>query len=132
MSREYWKTNAYGLDSLPSQTKPFTLVLLQCAVCRSSSKCSKQLSTDCEIRSVFQSLITRNVSTTEIHRQISEVYDSNEMKTTKYVTGWEFSKVEVKNVHDEPISGRPTMITKNLVNVLVEKNRDERLFTTTV
>ncbi|GFW56970.1 HTH_48 domain-containing protein [Trichonephila clavipes] len=103
MSRKHWNAHAYQLPAyLARQTTPFALVLLQCA---------------------------KNISAAEIHRQISDVYSSNAMSSSKvrkwvraYKDGWE-------NVHDEPLSSGPSVITDDLVNAVDEKIREDRRFT---
>ncbi|GFW10402.1 HTH_48 domain-containing protein [Trichonephila clavipes] len=76
---------------------------------------------DCEIRSVIGFLTAKNVSAAEIHRQISDVYGPNAMaKVRKWV------------IHDEPRSGRPSVITDDLVNAVDEKIRKDRRFTISI
>ena len=67
--------------------------------------------TDCEIRSVIRFLNTRNVKPADIHRQICEVYCENAMSdgmVRKWVTKFNEGR---NNVHDEPRSGRPSIVT---------------------
>ncbi|GFX21015.1 histone-lysine N-methyltransferase SETMAR [Trichonephila clavipes] len=83
----------------------------------------------CEIRSVIRFLTAKNVSVAEIHRQISDVYGPNVMsssKVRKWVTAFKDGR---ENVHDEPRSGRPSVITDDLVNAVDEKIREDRRFT---
>ena len=47
----------------------------------------------------------------------------------KCINGWKFSKMDGKIVHDEPRSGRPLVITDDLVNAMDEKVREGRRFT---
>jgi hypothetical protein len=66
---------------------------------------------DCEIRSVIRFLNARNVKPADIHRLICEVYGENAM------SGGEARKCVRKfnegrdNVHDEPRSDRPSVVT---------------------
>ncbi|KAG8271628.1 NF-X1-type zinc finger protein nfxl1 [Homalodisca vitripennis] len=69
---------------------------------------------DCEIRSVIWFLTARNVSAADIHRQISEVYGPNAMSCIKVRKWARAFKDGRENVHDEPRSGRPSMITEDL------------------
>ena len=84
---------------------------------------------DCEIRSVIRFLTARNVSPAEIHRQISEVYGPNAMSDSKVRKWVRAFKDGRENVHDEPRSGRPSVITEDLVNAVDEKIREDRRFT---
>ncbi|GFW56834.1 histone-lysine N-methyltransferase SETMAR [Trichonephila clavipes] len=84
---------------------------------------------DCEIRSVIRFLTAKNVSAAEIHRQISDVYGPNEMSSSKVRKWVRAFKDGRENVHDEPRSGRPSVITDDLVNAVDEKIRKDRLFT---
>ncbi|GFT94441.1 histone-lysine N-methyltransferase SETMAR [Trichonephila clavipes] len=82
---------------------------------------------DCEIRSVIRFFTAKNVSAAEIHRQISDVYGPNAMSSSK-VHKRAF-KDGRENVHDEPRSGRPSVITDDLVKAVDEKIREDRRFT---
>ena len=66
---------------------------------------------DCEIRPVIRFLNARNVKPADIHRQICEVYGENAMSdgmVRKWVTKFKEGR---NNVHDEPRSGRPSIVT---------------------
>ncbi|GFX59316.1 histone-lysine N-methyltransferase SETMAR [Trichonephila clavipes] len=84
---------------------------------------------DCEIRSVIRFLTTKNVSAAEIHRQISDVYGPNAMSSRKVRKWVRALKDGRENVHDEPRSSRPSVITNDLVNAVDEKIREDRRFT---
>ncbi|GFV00446.1 histone-lysine N-methyltransferase SETMAR [Trichonephila clavipes] len=84
---------------------------------------------DCEIRSVIRFLTAKNVSAAEIHRQISDVYGPNVMSSSKVRKWVRAFKDGRENVHDEPRSGRPSVITDALVNAVDEKIREDRRFT---
>ena len=67
--------------------------------------------TDCEIRSGVRFLNARNVKPADIHRHVCEVYDENAMSDgmeRKWVRKFKDGR---DNVHDEPRSGRPTVVT---------------------
>jgi hypothetical protein len=66
---------------------------------------------DCAIRSVIRFLNARNVKPADIHRQICEVHGENAM-SDGMVRKWvrTFSD-DCDNVHDEPRSGRPSMVS---------------------
>ncbi|GFV89672.1 histone-lysine N-methyltransferase SETMAR [Trichonephila clavipes] len=84
---------------------------------------------DCEIGSVIWFLTAKNVSAAEIHRQISDVYGPNAMSSSKVRKWVRAFKDGRENVHDEPRSGRPSVITDDLVNAVDEKIREDRRFT---
>ncbi|GFX95014.1 histone-lysine N-methyltransferase SETMAR [Trichonephila clavipes] len=84
---------------------------------------------DCEIWSVIRFLTAKNVSAAEIHRQISDVYGPNAMSSSKVHKWVRAFKDGRKNVHDEPRSGRPSVITDDLVKAVDEKIREDRRFT---
>ncbi|GFU22535.1 HTH_48 domain-containing protein [Trichonephila clavipes] len=84
---------------------------------------------DCEIRSVIRFLTAKNVSAAEIHRQISDVYGPNAMSSSKVRKWVRAFKDGRENVHGEPRSGRPSVITDDLVNAVDEKIREDRRFT---
>jgi hypothetical protein len=66
---------------------------------------------DCEIRSVIRFLNARNVKPVDIHRQISEVHGENASSdgmVRKLVRKVNEGR---ENVHDEPRSGRPFVVT---------------------
>ena len=66
-------------------------------------------------------LTARNVSAAEIHQQISEVYGPNAMSDSKVHKWVRAFKDGQENVHDEPRSGRPSVIAEDLVNAMDEK-----------
>ncbi|XP_046676126.1 histone-lysine N-methyltransferase SETMAR-like [Homalodisca vitripennis] len=81
------------------------------------------------MRSVIRFLTAKNVSAADIHRQINEVYGPNAMndsKVRKWVRGFKDGR---ENVHDEPRSGRPSVITEDLVKAVDENIREDRRFT---
>jgi transposase len=68
-------------------------------------------SDDCEIRSVIRFLNARNVKPADIHRQICEAYGENVM-SDGLVRKWVRKFKEGRDsVHDEPRSGRPSVVT---------------------
>jgi len=84
---------------------------------------------DCEMRSVIRFLNAGNVLQSEIHHQICQVYDDNAM-SDGMVRKWVRMFNEVReNVHDEARSGRPSLVTDDLVRKVNERVRDDRRFT---
>jgi transposase len=81
----------------------------------------------CEIRSVIKFLNAKNVRRAEIYRQVYEVYGEN-ATSDGMVRRWcrMFSEGRT-NVHDDDRSGRPSLVTANLldqVNEKFEKTKD--------
>jgi histone-lysine N-methyltransferase SETMAR len=84
---------------------------------------------DCEIRSVIRFLNARNVAPVDIHRQICEVYGDNAMSdgmVRKWVRMFNDGRV---TVHDEARSGRPSVVTDDLVEQVNNRIRANRRFT---
>ena len=69
---------------------------------------------ECEIRSVIRYLSAKGVKAVEIHRNICEVYGQNmsDGMVRKWVRSFKDGR---KNVHDEERSGRPSVISDNLL-----------------
>lgn len=82
----------------------------------------------CEVRSVIRFLHAKKLNAAEIHRQICEVYGPNIMSDSA-VRRWcrEFSEGRT-NVHDEDRSGRPSLLTNELVELVNQKVREIRRF----
>lgn len=85
----------------------------------------------CEMRSVIRFLTARNMSAADIHRQLCEVYGVKAMsegKVRKWVREFKDGR---ENVHDEDRSGRPSVITEDLVTAVDAKIHEDRRFTIT-
>jgi transposase len=82
----------------------------------------------CEIRSMIKFLNAKNIRPAEIYRQVCEVYGENAM-SDGMVRRWcrMFSEVRT-NVHDEDRSGRPSLVTADLLDQVNEKIRENRRF----
>ncbi|GFV50835.1 HTH_48 domain-containing protein [Trichonephila clavipes] len=61
--------------------------------------------------------------------QISDVYGSNAMSSSKVRKWVRAFKDGRENDHDEPLSGGPSVITDDLVNAVDEKISEDRRFT---
>ena len=74
----------------------------------------------CKVRSVIRFLKAKSERPVEIHKQIVAVYGNvmNQQNVTKRCR--EFSKGRT-DVHDEQMSGRPSLISDNLLRKLKEK-----------
>ena len=84
---------------------------------------------DCEIRSVILFLNARNVLTSEIHHQISQVYGDNAMSEGMFRKWVRIFNEGRENVHDEVWSGRPSLVNDDLVRMINERVGDDRRFT---
>jgi hypothetical protein len=82
----------------------------------------------CEIQSVIKVLNAKNVCLAEIYRQVCEVYGENAM-SHGMVRRWcrMFSEGRT-NVHDYDHSGRPSLVTADLLDQASEKSRENRRF----
>jgi transposase len=86
-------------------------------------------SASCDIRPVTKFLNVKNVHPAEIYRQVCEVYVENTM-SDGMVRRWcrMFSEGRT-NVHDDDRSGRPSLVTADLLDQVNEKIRENRRFT---
>jgi len=84
---------------------------------------------DSEIRYVIRFLNVRNVLPSEIHHQNCQVYGDNAISdgmVRKWVRLFNEGR---ENVHDEARSGRPSLVSDDLVRKVNERVRDDRGFT---
>jgi len=84
---------------------------------------------DSEIRFVIRFLSARNVIPSEIHHQICQVYGDNAMSdgmVRKWVRMFNEGR---ENAHDEVRSGRPSLVSDDLLRKVNERVRDDRRFT---
>ena len=84
---------------------------------------------DSEIRSVIRFLTAKNTKPIDIHRQISEVYGENAMGESMVRKWVRMFKEGRENVHDEPRSGRPSLVSDDLINKVDIKVKEDRRFT---
>ncbi|GBN74643.1 hypothetical protein AVEN_168165-1 [Araneus ventricosus] len=83
----------------------------------------------CEIRAVIKFLNGRNFQPCEIYGQISETYREN-VTSEGMVGKWvRMFNEGSENVSEEVRSGRPSVITAELVSCIDEKVRSNRRFT---
>ena len=76
---------------------------------------------DCEIRSVIRYLSAKGVKAVEIRRDICEVYGQN-LISDRMVRKWVSAfKDERKKLHDKERSGRPSVISDDLLQKVDEK-----------
>jgi len=78
--------------------------------------------TACEVRAVIRFLLARNNNAAEIHRHLCEVYGPNvsDRKVKQWCRLFEEGRT---NVHYEERSGRPSVITDDLVEKVNTKLR---------
>lgn len=80
----------------------------------------------CEVQSVIHILKTENVLPSEIHRMISEVYDTgtiDESSVRRWVRNFKEGSYKV---HDEERSGRPSLITDDLKKRVYDFIKEDR------
>jgi transposase len=80
----------------------------------------------CEMRSVILFLNARNMKPTDIHRQLCEVYGEHDSTIRRRVRHFNEGR---ENVHDNPRSGRPSVVNEDLVRAVEEKFQENRRFT---
>jgi transposase len=84
-------------------------------------------SASCEIRSVVKFFNAKNICPAEIYRQVCEVYGENAMRDGM-VRRWcrKFSEGRT-NVCNDDRSGRPSVVTADLLDQVNEKIRENKL-----
>lgn len=86
---------------------------------------------DCEVRSVIRFLSAKGLKAIDIHREICAVYGQNIMSdgmVRKWIRAFKDGRT---NVHDEERSGRPSVISEDLVQKVDQTVRESRRFTIT-
>ena len=83
----------------------------------------------CEMRSVIRFL--NALKPAEIHRQLCDVYGKHAMSSSMVWRWVRLFNEGRENVHDDPRSGRPSVVNENLGRAVEEKIRENRRFTTT-
>jgi len=79
-----------------------------------------------EMRSVIHFLNAKNMKPAEIRRQLCDVYGEHAMSSSM-VWGWvRLFNEGRENVHDDPRSGRPSVVNEDLVRAVEEKIRENR------
>uniref|UniRef100_A0A1B6GKI0 Mos1 transposase HTH domain-containing protein n=1 Tax=Cuerna arida TaxID=1464854 RepID=A0A1B6GKI0_9HEMI len=84
---------------------------------------------NCEVHAVIRFLCAKGLKAIDIHHQISEVYGENIMSegmVRKWVRAFKDGRT---NVHDEERSGRPSVITDDLIQKVDCKVKENRRFT---
>lgn len=83
----------------------------------------------CEIRAVIKFLNARNVRPCDIHRQLKEVYGDNVMDESSVRRWCRNFNLGRGNTHDDERSGRPSVITDQLLSSVNEFVRNDRRVT---
>ncbi|GBM79214.1 hypothetical protein AVEN_60862-1 [Araneus ventricosus] len=92
---------------------------------------SKENPAKCEMRGVIRFLWAKKLSAADIHRELCAVYGPNIM-SEDVVRQWvRFFKDRRTNIHDESQSGRPSVVSADLIKEIDEKIRLLRNFTIT-
>jgi len=86
----------------------------------------------CEMQSVIHFLNAKNMTLAEIHCQICEMYGEHAMSSSMVWRWVQLFNEGCENVHDDPRSGRPSVVNEDLVRAVEEKIRENRLFTITL
>lgn len=86
---------------------------------------------DCEVRSVIRFLLAKNVKPVDIHRELCSVYGADIMSYTAVKKWCVIVRAGRTNVHDEKRSGRPSVVTDDIVDQIHRKVRENRRFTIT-
>jgi hypothetical protein len=86
----------------------------------------------CEIRSVIKILNAKNVRPAEIYRQVCEVHGENAMSDGMVRRLCRMFSEGRMNVHDDERSGRPSLVTADLLDQVnkIRKNRRSSFFST--
>ena len=87
--------------------------------------------TACEMRSVIHFLNVKNMKLAEIHCQLCDVYGEHAISSSMVRRWVRLFNEGCENVHDDPWSGRPSVVNEDLVRAVEEKIRENRWFTIT-
>ena len=87
--------------------------------------------TSCEMRSVIRFLNAKNMKPAEIHRQLCDVYGEHAMSSSMVRRWVRLFNEGRENVHDDPRSGRLSVVNEDLVRAVEEKITENRRFTIT-
>jgi len=85
----------------------------------------------CEMRSIIRFLSAKNMKPAEIHRQLCDVCGEHAMNSSVVRRWVRLFNEGRENVHDDPRSGRLSVVNEGLVRAVEEKIRENRRFTIT-
>jgi len=80
----------------------------------------------CEMRSVIRFLNAKNMTPAEILRQLCDVYGEHVMSSSMVRRWVRLFNEGCENVHDDPRSGRPSVVNEDLVRTVEDKIRENR------
>jgi len=80
----------------------------------------------CEMRPVIRFLNAKNMTLAEIHRQLCDVYGEHAVSSSMVWRWVRLFNEGRENVHDDPRSGRPSVVNEDLVHAVEEKVRKNR------
>ena len=83
------------------------------------------------MRSVIRFLNAKNMKPAEIHLQLCDVYGERAMSSSMVRRWVRLFNEGRENVHDDPRSGRPSVVNEDLVRAIEEKIRENGRFTIT-
>ncbi|GFW22093.1 HTH_48 domain-containing protein [Trichonephila clavipes] len=81
---------------------------------------------DCEVCTVIRFLCAQGFKSVDIHHQISGENIMSDGMVQKWVRGFKDGRT---NIHDEELSGRPSVITDKLIQKVDCKVKENRRFT---
>ena len=84
------------------------------------------------MQSVIRFLNVKNMKPAEIHRQLCDVYEEHAMSSSMLRRWVRLFNERRENVHDDPLSGRPSVVNEDMVRAFEEKIRENRRFTITL
>jgi len=80
----------------------------------------------CEMRSVIPCLNAKNMTPAEIHRQLCDVYGEHAMSSSVVRRWVRLFNEGRENMHDDPRSGRASVVIEDLVRAVEEKIGENR------
>jgi transposase len=80
----------------------------------------------CEMRSVIRFLNAKNMKTAEINLQLCVVHGDHAMSISLVRRWVQLLNEGRENVHDDPPSGRPSVVNEDLVRAFEEKITENR------
>jgi transposase len=83
----------------------------------------------CEMRSVNRFLNARYIKSADIHGQLCSVYGKHAMSDSMVRRWMGHFNVGRENVHDDPRSGRPSVVNEDMVRAVEEKIQENSRFT---
>ena len=78
----------------------------------------------CEMQSVICFLNAKNMTPAGIHRQLCDVYGEHAMSSSVVQRWVRLFNERRENVHDDPRSGRPSVVNEDLVRAVEERIKE--------